>query len=105
MLKQLVPAIARVHELTGRTLHQLTVLDGSQYTAVPGSRTSLKTLSTVVEAACLAALDLAEAVADNPLEAAGFAGEPSLDNAAAAELDPLLHTLGCEVWLRSLDDG
>ncbi|MGW2955507.1 hypothetical protein [Streptomyces eurythermus] len=82
MLKQLVPAIARVHELTGRTLHQLTVLDGSQYTAVPGSRTSLKTLSTVVEAACLAALDLAEAVADNPLEAAGFAGEPSLDNAA-----------------------
>ncbi|MFF9581102.1 asparagine synthase-related protein [Streptomyces achromogenes] len=25
--------------------------------------------------------------------------------AAAAELDPLLHTLGCEVWLRSLDGG
>ncbi|MFF9022019.1 asparagine synthase-related protein [Streptomyces eurythermus] len=25
--------------------------------------------------------------------------------ADAAELDPLLHTLGCEVWLRSLDDG
>ncbi|MFF7095564.1 asparagine synthase-related protein [Streptomyces rubradiris] len=25
-------------------------------------------------------------------------------HATAAELDPLLHTLGCEVWLRSLDD-
>ncbi|MFI9423416.1 hypothetical protein ACIG54_07595 [Streptomyces achromogenes] len=87
MLKQLVPAIAQVHELTGRTLRQLTVLDGSQYTVVPGSRTSLKTLSTVVEAACLAALDLAEAVADNPLEAAGFSGEPSLDDAARQARD------------------
>ncbi|MEU3956901.1 asparagine synthase-related protein [Streptomyces achromogenes] len=26
-------------------------------------------------------------------------------HAATAELDPLLHTLGCEVWLRSLDGG
>ncbi|MFE1199579.1 hypothetical protein ACFW6E_43895 [Streptomyces olivaceoviridis] len=71
-----------MHELTGRTLQQLTVLDGSQYTVVPGSRASLKCLSTVVEAACLAALDLAEAVADNPLNAVGFAGEPLLDDAA-----------------------
>ncbi|MEU3529125.1 hypothetical protein AB0E62_35610 [Streptomyces sp. NPDC038707] len=71
-----------MHELTGRTLWQLTVLDGSQYTVVPGSRSSLKCLSTVVEAACLVALDLAEAVADNPLDAAGFSGEPLLDDAA-----------------------
>lgn len=76
-----------MHELTGRTLRQLTILDGSQYTVVPGSRTSLKCLSTVVEAACLAALDLAEAVADDPLEAVGFAGEPPLDDAARQARD------------------
>ncbi|MFF5474829.1 hypothetical protein [Streptomyces achromogenes] len=46
LLKQLVPAIAQVHELTDRTLEQLTVLD------------------------------LAEAVAVNPLGATGFSGEP-----------------------------
>ncbi|MFF5442165.1 hypothetical protein [Streptomyces achromogenes] len=46
LLKQLVPAIAQVHELTDRTLEQLTVLG------------------------------LAEAVAVNPLDATGFSGEP-----------------------------
>ncbi|MFF5438880.1 hypothetical protein [Streptomyces achromogenes] len=82
MLKQLVPAIAHVHELTGRTLQQLTLLDGSQYTVVPGSRVSLKCLSTTVEAACMSALSLAGAVADSPLDAAGFSGDPALDAAA-----------------------
>ncbi|BCM71240.1 hypothetical protein EASAB2608_06574 [Streptomyces sp. EAS-AB2608] len=86
-LQQLIPVIAQVHELTGRTLQQLADLDGSQYTVVPGSRASLKSLSTVVEAACLAALDLAEAVADNPLDAASFTGGPPLDDAARQARD------------------
>ncbi|GHH29433.1 hypothetical protein [Streptomyces rubradiris] len=76
-----------MHDLTGRTLQQLAVLDGSQYTVVPGSRASLKCLSTAVEAACLAALDLAEAVADNPLDATGFSGEPLPDAAARQAQD------------------
>lgn len=81
MLRQLIPAITQVHELSGRTLQQLAALDGSQYTVVPGSRVCLKSLCTVAEAAGLAALDLTEAVAVNPLDAAGFADDPPLDDA------------------------
>ncbi|MGW2721052.1 hypothetical protein [Streptomyces sp. NPDC001492] len=80
MLKQLAPKIAQVHELIGRTLMRLAALDGSQYTLVPGSRPALEALSSVVEAASVAALDLASAVADNPLEGTVFAGSPPLDN-------------------------
>ncbi|MFJ1551494.1 hypothetical protein [Streptomyces sp. NPDC088246] len=80
MLQQLGPQILSVHELVGRTLVRLSVLDGSQYTAVPGSRASLETLSEVVASASVAASQLARAVADNPLEAAAFAGTP--DDAA-----------------------
>lgn len=76
LLKQLGPQILSVHELVGRTLVRLSVLDGSQYTAVPGSRSSLETLSEVVASAAAAASQLARAVADNPLEAAAFAGTP-----------------------------
>jgi hypothetical protein len=53
----------------------------------PGSLLSLKSLSTVVEAACLAALDLAEAVAVSPLDATGFSGEPLPDDAARQAQD------------------
>ncbi|MEU2131752.1 hypothetical protein [Streptomyces sp. NPDC018352] len=81
LLQQLGPQILSVHELVGRTLVRLSVLDGSQYTAVPGSRASLVTLSEVVASASVAASQLARAVADNPLEAAAFAGTP--DDAAA----------------------
>ncbi|MEE1744101.1 MULTISPECIES: hypothetical protein [unclassified Streptomyces] len=76
MLRQLGPQILSVQELVGRTLVRLSVLDGSQYTAVPGSRSSLETLSEVVASASVAASQLARAVADNPLEAAAFAGTP-----------------------------
>ncbi|MDF3140893.1 MULTISPECIES: hypothetical protein [unclassified Streptomyces] len=80
MLKQLAPKIAQAHELTGRALGRLAALDGSQYTAVPGSRATLEALSSVVESASVAALDLASAVADNPLEGTAFAGGPPLDD-------------------------
>ncbi|MFD8847591.1 hypothetical protein [Streptomyces sp. NPDC059604] len=79
-MKQLGPQILSVHDLVGRTLVRLSALDGSQYTAVPGSRASLGTLSEVVASAAVAASQLARAVADNPLEAAVFAGTP--DDAA-----------------------
>ncbi|MGX4693720.1 hypothetical protein [Streptomyces sp. JNUCC 63] len=45
MLQQLGPKILAIHELVGRALVRLSVLDGSQYTAIPGSRSSLETLS------------------------------------------------------------
>ncbi|WP_326812267.1 hypothetical protein OIE62_07765 [Streptomyces scopuliridis] len=80
MLRQLGPKILAIHELVGRTLVRLSVLDGSQYTAVPGSRTSLETLSSVVASASVAASQLAIAVADNPLEAAAFPGGPQADD-------------------------
>ncbi|MFC4612894.1 hypothetical protein ACFO9E_34875 [Streptomyces maoxianensis] len=49
---------------------------------MPGSRASLETLGEVVASASVAASQLARAVADNPLEAAVFAGGPPLDDAA-----------------------
>ncbi|MFJ9033608.1 hypothetical protein ACIRQP_34920 [Streptomyces sp. NPDC102274] len=95
MLQQLSPRILAVHELVGRTLVRLSVLDGSQYTAVPGSRASLETLSSVVASASVAASELARAVAGNPLDAAFFPGGPPVDDVAVrrarhAEAAPLL---------------
>lgn len=81
MLEQLTPKIAQVHELTGRVLVRLAALDNSQYTLVPGSRFTLDALGSVVEAASLAALGLASAVADNPLEGAAFADGPPVGDA------------------------
>ncbi|MFD6324632.1 hypothetical protein ACFWOL_17570 [Streptomyces sp. NPDC058442] len=95
MLQQVGPKILAIHELVGRALVRLSVLDGSQYTAVPGSRSSLETLSEVIASGSLAASQLARAVTDNPLEAAAFAGGPPVDDAAVhqarhAEARPLL---------------
>ncbi|MFE4801469.1 hypothetical protein ACFRFL_42540 [Streptomyces sp. NPDC056708] len=95
LLQQLGPKILSVHELIGRTLVRLSVLDGSQYVAVPGSRSSLETLGEVVASASVAASQLARAVADNPLEAAVFAGGPPVDDATTrrarhSEAEPLL---------------
>jgi hypothetical protein len=95
MLQHLAPKILAIHELAGRSLVRLSVLDGSQYTAVPGSRASLETLASVVTAASLAASDLATAVTHNPLDAAGFPGGPAADDASMrharhAEAVPLL---------------
>ncbi|MFI8811444.1 MULTISPECIES: hypothetical protein [unclassified Streptomyces] len=79
LLQQLAPKILSIQELVGRALVRLTALDGSQYAAVPGSRTSMETLSEVVASAAVAASQLAKAVADNPLESAGLADSPPAD--------------------------
>ncbi|MFE1407818.1 hypothetical protein ACFW5D_30175 [Streptomyces sp. NPDC058770] len=85
MLQQLGPKILAAHELIGRTLVRLSALDGSQYTAVPGSRAALETLGEVVVSASVAAAQLSRAVADNPLEAAPFATGQRFDDALARQ--------------------
>ncbi|MFE9725938.1 hypothetical protein ACFYQ5_20660 [Streptomyces sp. NPDC005794] len=77
-----------------RSLVRLSVLDNSQYTAVPGSRFSLDTLSGVTASASIAASQLARAIGDNPLDGADFAGPPadeeSLRQTRHAEAAPAL---------------
>lgn len=95
LLKKVSPQILAVHELVGRALIRLHVLDGSQYTAVPGSLVSLATFSTVIGSASAAASQLANAVSNNPFEAAGFTDGPlpdmeSVQQTRHAEAAPLL---------------
>ncbi|MDX2820375.1 hypothetical protein PV416_04570 [Streptomyces ipomoeae] len=79
--QQLTSKIVATHGLVQRAMERLGALDGSQYTAVPGSRPSLEALASVVFAASLAASDLACALEANPLEGAAFPGPPA-DEAA-----------------------
>lgn len=93
LLKELGTTILATHELVGRSLVRLSVLDGSQYTAVPGSRFTMERLSGVIASASVAASQLATAVAGNQREAAGFAnGSPTaaVDEVGHAETAPLL---------------
>ncbi|MDX2877903.1 hypothetical protein [Streptomyces ipomoeae] len=82
--QQLTSKIVATHELVQQAMERLGALDGSQYTAVPGSRPSLEALASVVLAASLAASDLACALEANPLEGAGFPG-PLADEAAVRQ--------------------
>ncbi|WP_328939225.1 hypothetical protein OG288_37045 [Streptomyces tauricus] len=82
LLVQLSPKIDQAHQLITRTLQGLSDLSTSQYIAIPGSRAALDTLCGVVESASLAAAELASAVAENPLDAAGFAGGSPQDTDA-----------------------
>jgi hypothetical protein len=79
--QQLTSKIVATNGLVHRAMERLAALDGSQYTAVPGSRPSLEALASVVLAASLAATDLALALEANPLEGAAFPGPPA-DEAA-----------------------
>ncbi|MET9832787.1 hypothetical protein ABZ078_26585 [Streptomyces sp. NPDC006385] len=79
--QQLTSKIVATNGLVHRAMERLAALDGSQYTAVPGSRPSLEALASVVLAASLAASDLASALEANPLEGAAFPGPPA-DEAA-----------------------
>lgn len=74
--QQLTAKIVDTNELVQQAMFRLATLDGSQYTAVPGSRPSLEALASVVLAASLAASDLACALEANPLEGAPFPGPP-----------------------------
>ncbi|WP_051814335.1 hypothetical protein RFN58_34235 [Streptomyces iakyrus] len=82
--QQLTSKIVTTNQLVQRAMERLAALDGSQYTAVPGSRPSLEALASVVLAASLAASDLACALEANPLEGAAFPGPPA-DEAAVAK--------------------
>lgn len=74
--QQLTAKIVDTNELVQQAMFRLAALDGSQYTAVPGSRPALEALASVVLAASLAASDLACALEANPLEGAPFPGPP-----------------------------
>ncbi|HEX5566970.1 MAG TPA: hypothetical protein VFY14_08635 [Streptomyces sp.] len=82
--QQLTSKIVATHELVRRAMERLAALDGSQYTAVPGSRPALEALASVVSAAGIAASDLACALEANPLEGAPFPGPPA-DEAAVRQ--------------------
>jgi hypothetical protein len=74
--QQLTAKIVDTNELVHQAMFRLAAVDGSQYTAVPGSRPGLEALASVVLAASLAASDLALALEANPLEGAPFPGPP-----------------------------
>lgn len=95
LLKEVGQQILSIHQLVGRALIRLSVLDGSQYTAVPGRLFSLAAFSKVITSASTAASQLASAVSENPLEGAVFAGGPppdveSIRQTRHAEAAPLL---------------
>lgn len=79
LLKEVGQQILSIHQLVGRALIRLSVLDGSQYTAVSGSLSSLAAFSKVIASASTAASQLASAVSKNPLEGAVFVGGPPPD--------------------------
>ncbi|MFI5795885.1 hypothetical protein [Streptomyces sp. NPDC051677] len=82
--QQLTSKIVATHELVQQAMERLGALDGSQYTAVPGSRPTLEALASVALAASIAASDLACALEANPLEGAAFPGPPT-DEAAVRQ--------------------
>ncbi|MER7728511.1 hypothetical protein [Streptomyces sp. NPDC096323] len=95
LLKEVGQQILSIHQLVGRALIRLSVLDGSQYTAVPGSLFSLAAFSKVIASASTAASQLASAVSENPLEGAVFVGGPppeveSIRQTRHAEAAPVL---------------
>ncbi|KUL53227.1 hypothetical protein ADL30_20680 [Streptomyces sp. NRRL S-1521] len=66
-------------DLTATTLIRLRALDSSPYTSVPGSRTGLECLASVLSAASLASSDLTSALSANPYEGTPFPGHPADD--------------------------
>ncbi|MEU9189254.1 hypothetical protein AB0D14_32860 [Streptomyces sp. NPDC048484] len=82
--QELTAKIVATNELVQQATVRLAALDGSQYTAVPGSRPALDALASVVLAASVAASDLAGALFANPLDGAPFPGPPA-DDAAVRE--------------------
>ena len=78
---QLTSKITATNELVHRAMECLAALDGSQYTAVPGSRPALEALASVVYSAIVASSDLGAALLENPLEGSPFPGPPA-DEAA-----------------------
>lgn len=69
----------RAQGMATRLADQVSSLDGSPYTQVPGSRESLDALRAGVGTASLAASDLAHALAATPLESIRFGGPTEHD--------------------------
>lgn len=93
-LDKISPVLLNVQDLTAKAVLRLWILDGSQYTTVQGSRSSLETLASVVSSALLAGTDLAGALYANPYEGAAFAGqlvdEGAVRKARHAEATPVM---------------
>ncbi|MFD8550139.1 hypothetical protein ACFV08_00715 [Streptomyces fradiae] len=79
-LARITPLFRTSQRLTSEALAELSTLDGSTYTAVPGSRHALDTLAAAVSAASSGTTCLTQAIAANPLDGAGFPGPPADEN-------------------------
>ncbi|MER5211069.1 hypothetical protein ABT063_10900 [Streptomyces sp. NPDC002838] len=90
--QQLTAKIVDTNELVQQAMFRLAALDGSQYTAVPGSRPALELLASVVLAASIAASDLACALEANPLEGAPFPGPPGAPFPSSSADDAAVRT-------------
>ncbi|MFD4994633.1 hypothetical protein [Streptomyces buecherae] len=94
LLQRLAKLIGTTQVLVVRTLDRLAVLNASQYPAVPGSHACFKGLSGAVATASRAAYELAEATANNPLDATPTDGPPvdeaAMRRAQHSEAGPLL---------------
>ncbi|MFF2567270.1 hypothetical protein [Streptomyces sp. NPDC058084] len=80
-LAKISSLLLRSQQVTAGTLAELSALDGSSYTAVPGSRPAMDALAGAVAAASSASTDLAQAISANPLEGAAFPGPPADEDA------------------------
>ncbi|WP_143065973.1 hypothetical protein [Streptomyces sp. CC53] len=93
-LTKIAPLFRTSQRLTSDALTELSALDGSAYTAVPGSRHTLDALAAAVSAASSGTTCLAQAIAANPLDGSGFPGPPADENAIRqarnAEAIPLI---------------
>ncbi|WP_328486055.1 hypothetical protein [Streptomyces zaomyceticus] len=80
-LAKIAPLFRTSQRFTSDVLAELAALDGSAYTAVPGSRPALDALAAAVAAASAASTCLTQAIAANPLDGAGFPGPPADESA------------------------
>ncbi|MFI9210205.1 hypothetical protein ACIGW7_18965 [Streptomyces sp. NPDC053253] len=75
------PLLLTSQQATDDLVAALTALSSSPYTAVPGSRATLNTLTGAVATASLASLDLAQSIAANPLDGLSLPGSPADEGA------------------------
>ncbi|MFE4664520.1 hypothetical protein ACFRI7_11860 [Streptomyces sp. NPDC056716] len=74
--RQITRQIIAVNALAAQAMDRLAALDGSQYTTLPGSRTTVKALTSTVHSTTIAAAELAGVLAANPLPGTAFNGTP-----------------------------
>ncbi|MER5813836.1 hypothetical protein [Streptomyces californicus] len=74
LLRAAIPLYLRAQSLAARLAAQVTGLDASPYAQVPGSRESLDALRAAIGTAAMAASDIAQALAANPLQGTRLGG-------------------------------